>query len=409
MAILITGATGLIGRALANRLLGVGVGVRVLSRRPHRIREYFGDKVDFFEWHPMTETPPSVAFAGIDVVVNLMGEPVRGRWTREKKRRIRDSRVVSTAKIVAEIGARPIRLINASSFAIYPGKPGEAYTETSPLGPAKSFIQSVARKWEATALEASHASVALMRFGMVTGPDAYPRGYVRRFARGRGIMPGTGDQIVPLIDIDDVVLMLIWAASRPELTGPINCVAPQLARLSAVIERVEALTGRKRRMTTPPWFSRMISGPSAVYHLGSWDVRPDAALAHGFEFLRPDAEAILEHALPGSRARLIEMNDERRRRVAAKAKAKAEKQARAAKKAAARARAKTKNGIEADQARAPEAQPAPTDASPPAHGRDAATSGQLTPAGGSHRLEPAPVERSPGPSEAGRAPSEPKR
>ncbi len=336
MPILITGATGLIGRALTRRLLSVGADVRVLSRRPHRVAEYFGDAVESHEWHPLSETPPAAAFAGVDVVINLMGEPLAGRWSREKKRRIRSSRVDATAKIVAAIGERPVRLVNASTYAIYPGRAGETYQEGTALGPPRTFMERVAREWEEAALGAEKASVALMRFGRVSGPEGFPSPHTRLALLATAFLAGRLDHIVPMIDIDDAVLMLIWAAGQVQIRGPINCVAPARIDYATLIARLEAFGGMERLPHLPERLARLYARAARRGALGSYDVRPEVALRAGYEFMRPDAEAILERALPGSGAQLQKQEADRAARAALRAERARERERARARRAAAR-------------------------------------------------------------------------
>lgn len=304
MTVLITGATGLIGRAVTGRFLHIGAEVRVLTRRPHRAREMFGEAVGIVEWHPMTELPPDRAFQDVDLVVHLMGEPVRGRWSQTKRERVRASRVVTTEKIADAIAGKPVRLLSASSFAIYPGQLGESYDERAPLGEPASFVKSMIHDWELAAFRAHEqgASVAILRFGMVASPGGYPNWMVEAFAAGRGVLPGDGAQIVPVVDIEDVSLMVLWAAGHPEIQGPVNCVAPSNLPMSTVVEKVSAAAGRGPRLKVSPRLARFLLGPNAEYFVPSYDIKPHVAIQAGYEFLHPDANEILGRALQGSGA-----------------------------------------------------------------------------------------------------------
>src|ERR1039458_4744202 len=106
MRVVITGATGTIGLALADALRNRGDDVVALSRDQQRGQRVLGDAVEVHAWpHPNDEPPPEAALTGADAVVHLLGEPVAQRWTEESKRRIRESRVNSTRSLVAGLGS----------------------------------------------------------------------------------------------------------------------------------------------------------------------------------------------------------------------------------------------------------------------------------------------------------------
>lgn len=303
MTVLVTGATGMIGKAVVDRFLRASSRVRVLTRRPHRARATFQDSVEVLEWHPMTEDLPANSLAGIDLVIHLMGEPVRGRWNKAKRERVRNSRVVTTRKLADAITGGSVRFICASSFGVYPGIHGDVYDEATPIDEATSAVRSIVRDWELAAFSAHErgASVAILRIGMVAGLAGYPSGMVRDFAAGRGLAFGDGKQLVPIVDIDDVSLMVLWAAGQPNLQGAINCVAPSNISHGRVVERVVETAGRRPRLTASPRIARLVLGPSADYFIGSYNVQPRVALEAGYRFLYSNAEDILDRALAGQR------------------------------------------------------------------------------------------------------------
>ncbi|NJM34250.1 MAG: NAD-dependent epimerase/dehydratase family protein [Rhodomicrobium sp.] len=231
---------------------------------------------------------------------HLMGEPVGGRWTKAKKARIVTSRVTSAQKLARAIGGRPVRLISASSFGIYPGQRGDIYTEETKLdAPRKTFIQSTLRAWENAALSATEgdAKVTVIRFGMVAGPEAYPKKLVRLFQRAGGVIVGDGEQIVPIVDIEDAVRMMRWAAQGHVGEGVFNCVSPNLPRYQDVAEAIAAKLGKPVKLRIPDWLARPILGGSADYFLLSYDIRPAKAMARGFGFSHDQPKDILARAL----------------------------------------------------------------------------------------------------------------
>lgn len=302
MTVLITGATGLIGRALAKSYIEDRETVHVLTRDAARAQLALGPHVRAFSWRPAEEGPPEEALAGVDTIFHLMGEPVGGRWTKAKIDRIVQSRVVSAEKLALAVKGRPCRFISASSFGIYKGKRGETYIETAPLGAPETQIQSILQAMEAAVAlaQAPETKVNMVRFGMVCAVDGYPKKLVRLFKKGAGFIAGDGEQIVPIVDIDDAVGMLRWVASGQAGEGPVNCVAPALPRFKDIARAIAARTGGRARFSIPNWLARPLLGGSADYFLLSYDVRPWKALDRGYNFRQSDPEQILRRAIEGA-------------------------------------------------------------------------------------------------------------
>jgi len=305
MSIVITGASGRIGRATMALLRETGAPVHVLSRNLVRATELFGDWADVHEWHPLSSPPPAAAFRGVEVVINLMGEPVGGRWTKARAERIAQSRVVGTEKIVQALREHRCRLVSASSFGIYPGNAEEKYTEGTRLEAPENCVQKMIQDWEQAALRAKRTgtSVAMIRYGMVSGGDGsakrplFPHGLARQCANGLGVIMGGGRQIVPVIDIEDAARLTVWAATEPDIEGPINAVAPVPLSLGEVGETIGAQLGRGPRIYIPRWVATRWLGRSASYTLGSFHVQPMIAMAGGFQFAVPDGKDVIARAL----------------------------------------------------------------------------------------------------------------
>src|SRR5215469_6032739 len=187
MAVLVTGATGLIGRALVKSLMDSHETIHVLSRDPARASALLGNStIRTFAWHPAADAFPEAALEGVETIFHLMGEPVGGRWSKAKIDAIAASRVTSTEKIARSIKGRGCRFITASSFGIYAGRRGIAYEETSPLCPPLSRIQQILCAAEQAAASACtlQTRVNMMRFGLVCAKDGYPKKLVRLFRKG---------------------------------------------------------------------------------------------------------------------------------------------------------------------------------------------------------------------------------
>jgi NAD dependent epimerase/dehydratase family enzyme len=155
------------------------------------------------------------------------------------------------------------------------------------------------RAWENAALSAENGptKVTVIRFGMICSPEGYPKRLVRLFKRAGGFLVGDGEQIVPIVDIDDAVAMMRWAADGQAGEGVINCVSPELPRFREVAETIATIVGKPIRGTVPNWLARPILGGSADYFLLSYDMRPARALAQGYAFHHDEPQVILRRAL----------------------------------------------------------------------------------------------------------------
>jgi uncharacterized protein (TIGR01777 family) len=227
MRTIVIGATGLIGTELIQRL-GSAI---VLSRDPERARQRL-PAVEAHAWSPEAGPPPSGALQGVDTVYNLAGEPVaEGRWTNDKKRLIRDSRVLSTRNLIAGLAAqesRPRVLVSASAVGYYGDRGDEELDETSSAG--RGFLASVCEEWEREALAAERLGIRVVcvRTGIVLSPrgGALARMMVP-FRLGAGGRLGSGRQWMPWIHIDDVVGIMMHASQDDSIRGAINSVAPR--------------------------------------------------------------------------------------------------------------------------------------------------------------------------------------
>jgi len=303
MAVLVTGATGLIGRSLVKSLIADRETVHILSRDRARAMVLLGEgTVKAFTWQPATEEIPAAALGDVETIFHLMGEPVGGRWTKAKIDAIVASRVTSTAKIARAIEGRRCRFVAASSFGIYFGERGAVYEEAATLGSPVSRVQDILQAMARAVASAStpETRVNMVRFGMVCAGDGYPKKLVRLFRKGISFIVGDGEQIVPIVDIEDAVAMLRWIASGQAGDGPVNCVAPALPRFKEVAQAIAGHVQHPVRFSIPVWLARLLLGGSADYFLLSYEVRPRKALERGYNFRHSEPQEILRRALAGA-------------------------------------------------------------------------------------------------------------
>jgi len=291
MRALVTGATGLVGTSLLSRLEHPVV----LSRDPSKAAAGLGrDDVKVFSWDPQRDPAPAAAFEGVDVVFHLAGESVaQGRWTADKKARIRDSRVAGTRNLVTALKrvTRPPRvLVSVSAVGYYGDRGDEILGEVA--GPGSDFLAEVSVAWEREAQAASEAGIRVVnpRIGIVLSHrgGALPK-MLPPFRLGLGSPLGSGRQWMPWIHLADLIGLLLLAAEREDLRGPLNATAPHP---STNREFTRALGRAVHRPTflpaVPAAVLRLTLGEFAGVLLASTRAIPLRAQAAGYVFEHPD-------------------------------------------------------------------------------------------------------------------------
>lgn len=289
MRILITGATGLIGRALTQSLLDQGLRPRIVTRRPHRALEFFDNRVLAYEWHPRTEPLPRAALDGVERVVHLMGEPLHGRLTRQRRAQIVASRRNGTQRLAEALGQQQAHVIVASSAAVYGFAEGPPLTETTPVQKPKSRISQTLLACEEAVeqFRESGSVVTLVRLGPVIGPGGFLEGLVRLLGRRFAWRDAHADAAVPAIDHVDAASLLAWLAlSRPE-AGAVHGVAPQPLR-TADLKQLLIEAAPATRLNLPRSILRRRAGVMADFLYSRQRILPQRALDGGFKFARPD-------------------------------------------------------------------------------------------------------------------------
>jgi uncharacterized protein (TIGR01777 family) len=298
MRTVVTGGTGLIGRALLRRLPEPAV---VFSRADRSAAGAVGVG-EVVRWDPLGGPPPPQALRGAEVVFNLMGEPAAdGRWTAEKKRRIRDSRVVGTRNLVAGLAAldkRPRVLVSASAVGYYGDRGDELLDERSARG--EGFLADVCVEWEREAMAAERLGIRVVcvRIGLVmsTAGGALAK-MLPPFRLGAGGRLGNGRQWMPWIHIDDLVGVLLHAATTEAVQGPINGVAPAPATNAAFTLALARAVRRPAMLPMPAFALNVAFGEMAGMLMASQRVMPALALRSGYAFSHPDLDGALASLL----------------------------------------------------------------------------------------------------------------
>jgi uncharacterized protein (TIGR01777 family) len=302
LTIAVTGASGLIGSALTALLTTSGHRVISLVRRMPR---HAGERY----WRP--EDPALELLDGADAVIHLAGASIGGRFTPERKKDIRDSRILPTrllAERAAQAGTtqagagqepRLKAFVTASAIGIYgPDRGEEVLTETSPRG--EGFLADVVADWEDASSPAAEAGIRTVR--VRTGIVQTPRGGMLRllsplFEAGLGGRLGTGKQWLAWIALDDLLDIYLRAVLDPGLSGPVNAVAPGPARNADYTRTLARVLHRPAVLPVPGFAPRLLLGDEGARELAeaSQYVRPERLIQEGHRFRQPELDGALRH------------------------------------------------------------------------------------------------------------------
>lgn len=300
MKTLVTGATGLIGRALVGRLESTVI----LSRDPEQATSSLPG-VEAHPWAPEAEPPPAKALQGVEVVFHLAGAPVAaGRWTAERKRRIRDSRVLGTRNLVAGLAAqasRPRVLVSASAVGYYGDRGDDELDERS--APGRGFLAEVCVEWEREALAAERLGlrVVCVRTGVVLASSGGALAkMLTPFRMGAGGKLGSGRQWMPWIHLDDEVGILLHAMRDARIHGAINAVAPRPVTNAEFTRALAASLHRPAFLPLPKAALCLAFGEMSELLTASQRVLPKEAEGTGYAFRYPELAGGLAAALAGA-------------------------------------------------------------------------------------------------------------
>jgi len=297
MSAFVTGATGLIGRRLLDRM---GDDVVLTSRNVQKARASI-KRGRVIGWDG-TSALAKDALEGVDTVFHLAGEPVaEGRWTEEKKRRIEESRVLGTRAIVDAMRERAVRpkvFVCASAVGIYGSRGNEVLTEES--APGDSFLAKVCSAWEREAEKAEELGVRVVRVrtGIVLAREGGALAAMTPlFRTGLAGKLGDGKQYMPWIHVDDIVALFAFAAAQPRVRGALNGSAPEPVTNAEFTKAMGEALHRPTFMTAPAFAMRLALGEKAEIVLASQRAVPAAALALDYAFTHVALGAALHDLL----------------------------------------------------------------------------------------------------------------
>lgn len=326
--VIVTGATGSIGRKLCARLEAKGYRVVVFSRDPERARRTMRNGSEFVAWEPSETGAWVSAIEGAYGVVHLAGANLFAkRWNEAYQREIMESRRIGTRGLVNAMRAandKPRVFVSSSAVGYYGPRDDTPLDEDA--SPGNDFLAEVVKAWEAEALKAEELGIrtVVVRTGVVLSGDARGRIPIpidlRGFSLSRpgfvldtesGALPlmalpfrlmiggpiGSGKQWFPWVHIDDVVGIMLLALEDERVRGPINATAPEPLTNRDFSKTLGRVMNRPSWLPVPGFALKLLLGPVAEMLTAGQRVVPTKAQELGYKFKYPTAESALRNLL----------------------------------------------------------------------------------------------------------------
>ena len=304
MRIVVTGATGLIGRNLVAKLVANGDSVAVLTRNSSKATKVFPPDVEIYQWDSNSDSFPLESLNASDAIVHLIGEPIKGRWTKSKKLQILQSRVDSTKSLVTALTTLdnpPLKVIMASAVGYYGDRGDEELTDSSIRG--EGFLADVSEAWENAAHPLTNAGISVisLRLGLVLSSQGGAlKELLLPWSLGLGTKIGDGAQWWPWIHIEDVVGLIGYALSGHIAGGPINAVAPESVTQLQFAKELARVLHRPQILRVPKPILRVLMGEV------SWELiasRRAINTGTGYDYRYPTLKLALQNLLPDGKSK----------------------------------------------------------------------------------------------------------
>lgn len=305
--VIVTGGTGLIGRALVSQLLILKVKRIILFSRS-RTRAFHPSPIVNYVQYDATHTNALTgdalkAIQSADIIFNLAGEPIDdGRWTNDRKEILRNSRITGTKRIASMISSNPnITLISSSAVGVYGTSETSIHTEYDKLPMAPNdFLATLAREWEqATVTSENKPRTVIIRTGVVLSNEGgILQAMLRVFKAFLGGAPGTGKQWLSWVHIDDITRLLLYTAADKKYNGIYNGTAPNPVRLDEFCKSLGDIIGRPSWLPVPKAAITLLLGTEAAQLvLAGQRVIPKRTQSAGFLYRYKDIKNALKHLI----------------------------------------------------------------------------------------------------------------
>jgi uncharacterized protein (TIGR01777 family) len=302
--VIITGASGLIGRQLFKELLNRGDEITIFARDPASAKQQLPGAKDYVKWDYLELDPWQKMVDGKNAIIHLAGANISGkRWTEKYKKEILESRIISTQNLIKAIGNsnnKPECFIISSAVGYYGDAGNETLTEASPSG--NDFLSKVCTKWELESHKVDELGIRRVnvRTGVVISADG---GALKKmllpFKFFVGGPLGNGKQWFPWIHIDDITRIYIDALDNTKIKGPINAAAPGIVSMKEFSKKLGNTLNRPSIFSVPKVILRLVIGKVTESVLASQRVVPKTLLDSGFKFKFENIQEALRDLLNG--------------------------------------------------------------------------------------------------------------
>lgn len=297
MKILITGASGLLGENLQKSLLSKGHELLLATRhKPEKDNQIYWNIEKGFREEDFGKLET------VDAVVHLAGETITGRWSEEKKRKIRDSRIFGTRSLVdafSKLANKPKVFVSSSAIGFYGDRADEELTESSAAG--DTFLAKTCAEWEAEARRAEDLGIrtVLVRTGVVLAKEGGALGQMLTpFKFGVGGVVGSGKQWMSWISLEDEIEIFNFALENENVRGAVNATAPNPATNEEFTKTLGAVISRPTILPLPEFAVNLVFGEMGdALLLDSTKVLPKRLTDFGFKFKHPTLKEALEDAV----------------------------------------------------------------------------------------------------------------
>jgi uncharacterized protein len=298
MKVLVTGATGFVGKRLITRLRSAGHEVVITTRNGQKAKKIFGDQVKVVEWNAPHGAFPQEALNGVEGIINLMGENLaQKRWSPAQKLILRESRTEATKKIVKAISDQslvPKVFVSTSAIGYYPANLTESLSEEHEAG--ESFLSALCIDWEKAIEQLPQGTRSvILRVGVVLGKEGgalaklYPL-----FKLGLGGPVGAGAQVMSWIHVEDLVSLFKDALENSTFTGIFNAVAPRPVTNKEFTKALARAVKRPALFPAPPAALKLAMGEMSSIVLDSQSVDCKRLKELNYTFSFPTIERAFE-------------------------------------------------------------------------------------------------------------------
>ena len=300
MKIAITGATGLVGSRLVEKLNREGHQILVFTRNPDKAQKVFPasafPNLEIVKYTPQESGDWQQLISGCDAVINLAGEPIAERWTPQQKQAIMASRQIGTRKLVEAIAIaeqKPQVLVSGSAIGYYGTSDTAAFDENSPSG--NDFLAQVCQNWETEAQKVTELGVRLviLRIGIVLAEGGALGKMIGPFKMFAGGPIGKGKQWFSWIHRDDLVNLICQAIDKSDMSGVYNATSPNPVRMNQLCQTLGEVMNRPSWLPVPEFVLEVLLGDGAKVVLEGQQVLPQKTQATGFNYQYTDLKSAL--------------------------------------------------------------------------------------------------------------------